>query len=126
MTVDLHTVEMLITDNQGNDLVVLAALRLQLALLTLGKQRIQEKMKSIQRHKVIVIDGLTEAEAEKARVPGGKIQAIKMVRERFIKEGKPHGLKEAKDAVDGWMEKHLGFIYHPVTDPRFDSNGQPL
>jgi ribosomal protein L7/L12 len=125
ITTDLNTVEGLIAENQGNDRVILAALKLQLALLALGTKRVKEKMKEHKRYQLI--DGLTWAEVEKARDPDGKIPAIKMVRERLMKDGKPFGLKEAKDLVEGWMQKHLGFINHPVTqtESRFDSNGQP-
>jgi ribosomal protein L7/L12 len=51
---------------------------------------------------------LTYAEQEWARRADGKIQAIKAVRERTRL-----GLKEAKDLVEAWMQKNLGFTYHP-------------
>lgn len=49
---------------------------------------------------------LTKEEQAKAREPYGKIQAIKMYRERLSV-----GLLEAKNAVENWMRKNLGFCW---------------
>lgn len=126
ITADLNTVEALIAENYGNTAVINAALRLQLALLALGVKRVRDLLPK--RVRVRIIDGLTEAEAAKAREPAGKIPAIKLVRERFIKYGKSIGLKEAKDIVEAWMQKHLGFMYWPQSAPvptpsSYDENG---
>lgn len=51
---------------------------------------------------------LTKEEQAKAREQYGKIQAIKLYRERT-----GMGLKEAKDAVEDWMEKNMGYRYYP-------------
>jgi ribosomal protein L7/L12 len=53
-------------------------------------------------------NNLTKAEQLKARETYGKIPAIKMVRERT-----GVGLKEAKDAVENWMGKNLGYTHVP-------------
>jgi ribosomal protein L7/L12 len=121
----LNTVEKVISKNKNHLQIVKPALKFQLALLALGTKQVR----SLLSKQVRVKDGLTAAEAEKARDPAGKIQAIKMVRERKSKEGKPFGLKEAKDLVEDWMYTHLGFTSHPIpqseTASRVDSNGQP-
>lgn len=77
------------------------------------------------QHGPRLTDGLTREEASFASVAttgnglSGKIQAIKLYRERT-----KSGLKEAKDAVEAWMQKHLGStsIYNP---PQNDSSCEP-
>lgn len=58
-------------------------------------------------------DGLTPGEAELARKKDGKIAAIKAVRQRRVDEGQPYDLRVAKDIVENWMQKHLGFMCWP-------------
>lgn len=56
-----------------------------------------------------------------------KIPVIKMVRERLMKDGKPFGLKEAKDLVENAMMKLFGFTsfpypQQPPAQPNYGSN----
>jgi ribosomal protein L7/L12 len=92
-----------------------AAVRLQLAILAAMSRSLRL---ALPKRKPKLIDGLTPEEAKLASDRNGKIPAIKLVRERRRKYNPDgtFGLKEAKDLVEDWMEKHLGFRSWPRQD----------
>lgn len=106
---DVEAADQLATGYFDQKEVLKSIRRLQTELLRLAQQQINPKRIKLQ-------DGLTPEEAKLARTKDGKLAAIKAVRTRLAGDGLPYGLKEAKDIVENWMQKHLGFMYWPYEE----------
>jgi ribosomal protein L7/L12 len=110
----LDTVEQIIQDHAKDLAIVRAAKKLQEVLLKTAL----DTVKPVRKNKLMY--GLTPQEAATANRREGKIPAIKLYRDRT-----GCGLKEAKDAVEEYMLKMLGFTYWPAeTRPVPDSDGE--
>jgi len=89
--------------------VMNAGRRAQLHLLNAATLLVKDSLPKSNRKPKLT---LTESEGDLARKDDGKIPAIKAYRTRT-----GAGLKEAKDAVEDWMEANLGYRYYPVAKP---------
>jgi ribosomal protein L7/L12 len=88
--------------------VVRQGRKAQLAILAMLALTVRSQMPPAVKRVSKNPNKLTADERTLACQVDGKIPAIKLVRERCR-----CGLKEAKDAVDNWMKKNLGFTSHP-------------
>lgn len=97
--------------------VVRQGRKAQLAILAMLALTVRSQMPPAVKRVSKNPNKLTADERTLACQVNGKIPAIKLVRERCGKNSNgvyKLGLKEAKDAVENWMKKNLGFTSHPV------------
>lgn len=107
----------------NNKVIFAAGVRLQLAILAAMTTNLRSELPK-RKAKPKLSDGLTAEECELASQRNGKIPAIKAVRGRHGFTKLPDGtlknnlgMKEAKELVENWMFKHLGFTSWPYTPP---------
>jgi ribosomal protein L7/L12 len=94
-----------VLSNHNNVKVEAAALRLQLALLSTAVEQVRHKLP---KKPCQLVHGLDKPEIE-ALSRSQKIKAIKLYRTRTNV-----GLKEAKDAVDAYMQWKYGYVSFPL------------
>jgi hypothetical protein len=109
----VESLELVVAKFAGQGRVPYDAKRLQLSLLAEASKTVRASLpKRVRKPKIV--DGLTQDEVKILMTPcaynghGNLIGAIKAVRERTHME-----LREAKNLIEDYMEKHLGYRHFP-------------
>lgn len=107
MRIYLNSVDIaqqIVEEHDNNLAIVRAARKLQAVLL-------KHALDTVKPPKLKLTHGLTAEEASFAKKRDGKIQAIKLYRDRTGQD-----LRQSKEVVEKYMQRMLGFTHWPDTD----------